>query len=241
MNRAQAQGVYEAQLEMETFEANGNISAGLYAPVYFPHTDAPVDSWRYRHVKRLFDLLLSAVMLLAFLPAGLLIAAAVVLTSPGPIFYREERVGRYGQLFRIWKFRTMQKDACRNVNVLPFRMRKHHLHLIDPRITRIGGFLRRWSLDEVPQLLNVLRGEMSIVGPRPIVEAETPLYERQLGVYLSATPGLSGLWQVSGRSNVDYSTRAGLDADYVMNWSMMRDISIVIQTIPAVLSRTGAR
>jgi lipopolysaccharide/colanic/teichoic acid biosynthesis glycosyltransferase len=176
-----------------------------------------------------------------------LIAAAILLTSRGPVFYREERIGRDGQLFRIWKFRSMRQNAPRQVHiagaqsggtVLQWRMRKH---LRDPRITAIGGFLRRWSLDEVPQLLNVLRGEMSFIGPRPIVEAEVVLYGDLLHFYLAAIPGLSGLWQVSGRSNLDYGKRAKLDSAYIRSWSLRADLSIFFRTIPAVLSRTGAR
>jgi lipopolysaccharide/colanic/teichoic acid biosynthesis glycosyltransferase len=114
-------------------------------------------------------------------------------------------------------------------------------HLTDPRVTKVGGFLRRWSLDELPQLLNVLRGEMSLIGPRPIVQAETVLYGDLLGFYLDAKPGLSGLWQVSGRSDVGYESRATLDASYVRSWSLRGDLVILLRTIPAVLKRVGAR
>jgi undecaprenyl-phosphate galactose phosphotransferase len=115
--------------------------------------------------------------------------------------------------------------------------KRHH----DPRVTLIGRFLRRWSLDEVPQVFNVLRGDMSLIGPRPIVKAETYFYKHLLSFYLAATPGLSGLWQVSGRSDLDYSERAKLDATYVQNWSLREDFGIFIKTIPAVLGRKGAR
>jgi len=111
----------------------------------------------------------------------------------------------------------------------------------DPRITRIGRFLRRWSLDEVPQLFNVLRGDMSLIGPRPVVKAETHLYKHLLPFYLAATPGLSGLWQVSGRSNLDYEARARLDATYVQTWSLKADFKILVRTVPTVLRRIGAR
>jgi undecaprenyl-phosphate galactose phosphotransferase len=111
----------------------------------------------------------------------------------------------------------------------------------DPRITAIGGFLRSWSIDELPQLINVLRGEMSLIGPRPIVAAETDFYGDLLSFYLAATPGLSGLWQVSGRSQVDYDERAKLDARYVRFWSLKNDMEILFRTIPAVLGRVGAK
>jgi undecaprenyl-phosphate galactose phosphotransferase len=111
----------------------------------------------------------------------------------------------------------------------------------DPRITWIGNIIRRWSLDELPQLFNVIRGEMSLIGPRPIVEAETVFYGNLLAFYLAAKPGLSGLWQVSGRSNVGYADRAELDALYVRTWCLGEDLSILFRTVPAVLSRIGAR
>jgi lipopolysaccharide/colanic/teichoic acid biosynthesis glycosyltransferase len=178
---------------------------------------------------------------------GLLIAAAIAATSSGPVFYRERRIGRKGQFFRIWKFRSMHKNAAQRARiadsqtgakVLEWRM---HKHLRDPRITGIGGFLRKWSLDELPQLLNVLTGDMSLIGPRPIVESELALYGSLFSVYTSAIPGLSGLWQVSGRSHIDYDKRAKLDAKYVRSWSLAGDLIILFRTIPAVLCRIGAR
>jgi undecaprenyl-phosphate galactose phosphotransferase len=201
---------------------------------------------RYRYLKRAVDLLCSLILLIVSAVPGLLIAAAIVLTSRGPVFYREERIGRGGKSFRIWKFRSMHRNAPHKSHiqarhaggvVLEWRMCKQRR---DPRITAVGGFLRRWSLDELPQLLNVLRGEMSLVGPRPIVESETVLYGDLLPYYLAATPGLSGAWQVSGRSEVDYDDRARLDAIYVSLWSLKTDIGILFRTLPAVLSRIGA-
>jgi lipopolysaccharide/colanic/teichoic acid biosynthesis glycosyltransferase len=182
-------------------------------------------------------------MLMAFLLPGTLIALLILITSPYPVFYCEERIGRGGVPFRIWKFRSMRPHAGRNHEhadgfVLHWRMDKRR-H--DPRVTTIGRFLRRWSLDEVPQVFNVLRGDMSLVGPRPIVKAETHHYKHLLSFYLAATPGLSGLWQVSGRSDLDYAERARLDAAYVQNWSFGADLKILLRTIPAVLLRVGAR
>jgi len=206
-----------------------------------------LESWRYQFVKRTLDFLFSLTMIVAFAIPGLLIAVAISLTSKGPVFYREERIGRNGRPFRIWKFRSMYCDAKERVRVaeahssgkvLEWRMRKH---LRDPRITMVGGFLRSWSLDELPQLLNVLLGEMSLVGPRPIVEAETAFYGDLLSYYLAATPGLSGLWQVSGRSHIDYPKRVRLDAFYVRSWSLKSDFIILARTVPAVFGRVGAR
>lgn len=210
-----------------------------------PQDGIPVESWKYKYLKRGMDLSIGLVILILLAVPCLLIAAMVALSSRGPVFYRETRIGRYGRPFRIWKFRSMRHAA--NLENAPgdasvsddqsFRTRKGN-H--DPRITTIGRFLRRWSLDELPQIINVVRGEMSLIGPRPIVEAETYLYESLLPYYLAATPGMSGLWQVSGRSNIDYPKRAGLDASYVTGWSLSADLEILLLTLPAVLARRGA-
>ncbi len=201
-----------------------------------------LDSWRYRYMKRAVDIAGGLLMLSMALIPGVLIALAIVITSPYPVFYSEERIGHRGVPFRIWKFRSMRPHTSQRPHgdnvVLEWRMDKRRS---DPRVTRIGRFLRRWSLDEVPQVINVLRGEMSLVGPRPIVKAETYYYKHLLSFYLAATPGLSGLWQVSGRSDLDFDERARLDANYVQNWSLMSDFKILLRTIPAVLRRVGAR
>lgn len=206
----------------------------------------PVDSWRYEYIKRTWDISLAVVLVILFAIPGLLIAAAILLTSKGGIFYREERIGRRGQPFRIWKFRSMhanrrahERDANSLHTVIEFD-RRTRKHLGDRRITMVGKVLRRWSLDEFPQLINVLRGEMSLVGPRPIVRSEMALYGTRIHYYLKATPGLSGLWQVSGRSLVGYEQRAKMDALYVQSWSLETDVFILFRTIPAVLGRIGA-
>jgi exopolysaccharide production protein ExoY len=206
-------------------------------PLVVP-AELPVHSWQYRWVKRMLDVIGGLTMLAVFLVPGVLIALAILLSSPYPVFYCEERIGRNGVPFRIWKFRSMRPHAPHRSHVLQWRMDKRG-H--DPRVTPIGRFLRRWSLDEVPQIVNVLRGDMSLIGPRPIVKAETYHYKHLLSFYLAATPGLSGLWQVSGRSDVGYDERARLDADYVQNWCLRADLSILMRTIPAVLRRVGAR
>jgi exopolysaccharide production protein ExoY len=201
----------------EVFNSCGNIAAWK------------TSSWRCLQLKRGVDIAGSLMMLAVSLIPGLMIAAAIVHTSRGPVFYREMRVGRGGGPFRIWKFRSMREDAGRrealrdlscNGGLLSMRVRKDFR---DPRVTSLGGFLRCWSLDELPQSLNVLCGEMSLVGPRPVVEAELILYGPLRSFYLTATPGISGLWQVSGRSNLAFAIRAGLDASYVRNWSLLTD------------------
>lgn len=229
-----------------TLETGGIFSESKLSTVLPYYAEGPTDSWRYQYVKRIIDLTCALVLILVFAIPGLLIAAAILLTSRGPIFYREIRIGRDGRLFRIWKFRSMRPHSALRAriagkhtdsNVLEWRMRKQ---LRDPRITPIGMIIRSWSLDELPQLFNVVRGEMSLIGPRPIVETETRFYGNLLPFYMAAVPGLSGLWQVSGRSHVDYDQRARLDASYVQSWSLRNDLMILIRTIPAVLSRVGA-
>ena len=234
----------------ESFRASLNrasaVSEGIFTTGSQLFAGPPTDSWRYRYFKRAIDVVFSLVVIPAFALPGLIIAAAIVLTSEGPVFYREERIGRNGRAFRIWKFRTLRRDADRRIPVadlelgeaeLDLRMQKH---LPNPRVTPVGAFLRTWSLDEFPQFLNVLRGDMSLIGPRPIEEKELPLYGNLLYCYLSATPGLSGLWQVSGRCLVNYEKRAQLDAAYVNTWSLRADFDILLRTIPAVLQRHGA-
>jgi exopolysaccharide production protein ExoY len=210
-------------------------------------SDSRLDSWQYRIVKRTIDIIGSTFGIILFIVPGMLIAAAVALSSRGPVFYREARIGRGGRAFSIWKFRSMcsapsqrlRGETTRNFGVLS-RLRTCK-DAIDPRITRVGKFLRQWSLDEFPQLINVFLGEMSLIGPRPVVQSELRLYSHLVGFYLAATPGMSGLWQVSGRSEVAFPNRAKLDAAYVRKWSLMMDLTILSRTLPAVLRRVGAR
>ena len=202
-------------------------------------------SWKYQFLKRQIDFWGALGLLSLTLIPCLAIAIALAITTNEPIFYREWRIGRGGRPFRIWKFRSMGSCAERHKNgspqssdLLHWRMKKD---ICDPRITPVGKFLRQWSLDELPQLINVLRGEMSLVGPRPVVEAEIPLYGALCDYYYAASPGLSGLWQVSGRSNIAFQTRVALDVSYVLGWSLGFDCKILLKTIPAVFRRTGAR
>jgi exopolysaccharide production protein ExoY len=225
------------------------IASGPHSPVH--HLSGlrmtPVVSWRYRVVKRSIDVLFSALIMVVLAIPAFFIAVLIRLTSKGPIFYREWRIGRNGNQFRIWKFRSIRCDMPRHVHVgntrtdsvvLERRMRKHGA---DPRVTAIGAFLRRWSLDEIPQLVNVIRGEMSLVGPRPIVESEAKFYGSLFMCYIAARPGMSGLWQVSGRSDIGWDRRIKLDADYVESWTLKSDFAILLRTVPAVFGCKGAR
>ena len=244
MRRTQFQTLNESAVTVQ--DGDAIISEHMYSTDFSLYKDALVDTWRYRYAKRAIDITFSLIMIAAFALPGLVIAIAIGATSSGPVFYREKRIGRGGRLFRIWKFRSMHRNAAQKARIadteggakiLEWRM---HKHLRDPRITKIGGFLRKWSLDELPQLLNVLTGDMALIGPRPIVEAEAVLYGKLISAYMSVTPGLSGLWQVSGRSHIDYDKRAKLDAQYVRTWSLSTDFMILLRTIPAVLRRIGA-
>ncbi len=194
-------------------------------------------------LKRGFDVVVSLLVLVVGLPLWLAIAAGVKLSSRGPVLYRDRRVGLGEREFGMVKFRTMYADAAEQQAELEeeneaagalFKIRD------DPRVTRFGRFLRRFSLDEIPNVVNVLRGEMSLVGPRPLPTRDYNLLEEwHLKRYL-VLPGMTGLWQISGRSNLSFDDLVRLDFYYLDNWSIWLDISILARTIPAVISRRGA-
>lgn len=197
--------------------------------------------------KRGLDLSLVLSALLVFLPVILALVAVLALAQGRPIFIRHHRVGRGGSLFPCLKFRTMvvNGDEVLKTHLLADEGAAVEWEATrklkrDPRVTRIGRILRKTSVDELPQLVNVLRGDMSLVGPRPIVLDETRHYGARLPLYHSVRPGLTGLWQVSGRSDVSYEHRVSLDSDYVSRWSLARDIWILARTVPAVLASRGS-
>lgn len=195
--------------------------------------------------KSLLDKVVAGTAIVLTLPLMATIAAAIRWSDGGPAIYGHERVGANGRMFRCYKFRTMvvDGDAVLAAHLAADPEAAHEWAATrklrsDPRVTRIGRFLRRASLDELPQFFNVLSGEMSCVGPRPVVAAELTRYGENAADYLSVKPGITGLWQVSGRSNLSYAERVELDALYVRRWSLWLDILILTKTIPAVL-RTG--
>lgn len=197
--------------------------------------------------KRLFDLVFGAALLFAFLPLIGFIALIMFATERGPVFFSHQRIGYKGRSFRCLKFRSMVPDAARVLEEHLARSPAARAEWDasqklrdDPRITPVGRFLRTTSLDELPQLINVLRGEMSLVGPRPIVQAEVIRYGSDINAYASARPGITGLWQVSGRSDVDYERRVLLDAQYVGGWSLAGDVVILAKTLGVVFFRTGS-
>ncbi len=203
---------------------------------------------RNKFLKNLFDFVLAVVLTPFLIPLIFLIGLIIKLDSKGPIFFRHERIGKDGKKIKVFKFRTMYKDAQeRLAQILEndeearkeweafFKLKN------DPRITKVGAFLRKTSLDELPQIFNVLKGEMSFVGPRPVVEDEIKKYYREYAeFYYMVKPGITGLWQISGRSDVDYDNRVKLDTWYVLNWSMWLDIMILFKTVSVVLKREGA-
>lgn len=199
-----------------------------------------------RLVKSLFDYGVAALLLVLTGPF-LLILGPLIARDGGPVFFTHDRLGADGRIFRCLKFRTMTPDAPERLAALlaadaSARQEWEETHKLqsDPRITPVGRFLRTYSLDELPQLLNVLKGEMSLVGPRPISPAETGRFGRDLEFYLQVRPGMTGLWQVSGRNGLDYDRRVALNSWYVKNWSLWLDVIILLKTIPAVVSRRGA-
>lgn len=194
-------------------------------------------------LKRIMDLVLSLIALPFALPIFFVTAIAIKLDSPGPVFFHQQRVGKWGKPFICYKFRSMFIDAeARKAELMALNEADEIVFKIarDPRVTRVGRIIRKLSIDEVPQLINVIRGEMSWVGPRPPVPIEVANYKYDHHLRLNAVPGITGLQQVSGRSDIDFNRWVELDLKYIEEQSLMKDISILIKTIPAVLSGKGA-
>lgn len=204
-------------------------------------------SVRARFIKRSIDLLGATVGGLLISPVLLLIALAIRLDSPGPVVYRARRLGRDGRPFDCFKFRSMHRDAEEKLNqlldsdpALKAEFEATHKLKNDPRVTRVGAFLRKTSLDELPQLANVLLGSMSLVGPRPIVQAEVEKYGDIYAIYKQVRPGMTGYWQANGRSDTSYDERVAMDQFYITNWSPWLDIVVMIQTVRVVVMGKGA-
>jgi lipopolysaccharide/colanic/teichoic acid biosynthesis glycosyltransferase len=208
----------------------------MVASVHTSHTVVLV-------IKSFFDKIIATAALIAFSPVLAFIALAIVLGDGGPALFTQTRVGKDGQPFTVLKFRTMVPDAevrkeallaLNDGDGLLFKLRK------DPRITTIGSWLRRTSLDELPQLINVMLGEMSLVGPRPALPVEAALYRGDVSRRLEVKPGMTGLWQISGRSDLSYEDAVRLDLRYVENWTLALDLQILWKTCAAVANRRGA-
>lgn len=202
--------------------------------------------WPARLTKRIFDTLAAVVLMILLTPVMLFIAF-LVRQDGGPALFAHPRIGKKGKVFNCYKFRTMHVDAENQIEQLlqkrpELRAQWESERKLrdDPRVSRWGQLLRKTSLDELPQLLNVIRGEMSLVGPRPVVSSELQRFGKDVGYYLMVRPGMTGLWQVNGRSDVDYDTRVYLDTWYVKNWSLWYDLIILFKTVRVVLTRSGA-
>ncbi len=227
---------------------NSELDYLFYEEIFLLHTKNNLASPLNRAIKRVFDLVLSSVICVLTLPIMAIIAILIKLTSPGPVIFTQWRIGQNGKPFKIYKFRSMYQDAEERLNeILENDPKLKELYdkirkiPDDPRITPIGKFLRKTSLDELPQIFNVLKGEMSLVGPRPVVEEELKRYYKEdAQYYLMVKPGVAGLWQVSGRSDTSYEFRKRLDAWYVQNWCLWLDIVLLLQTIKVVLKGEGA-
>ena len=234
-----------------------NPTLGTLAGVQFIQIrSTPLDGWG-RVMKRLFDVAGSAVGIILLSPVFLAVALALKLRDPeGPVLFHHARLSRSGATVQVLKFRTMRWKYCDGPG-RPFKSAEETFRAMgrpdlveqfkvsqkvedDPRVSRFGRFLRKSSLDELPQLFNVLRGDMSLVGPRPIVKDELKHYGEQGGVFLALKPGITGLWQISGRSDISYDDRVKLDIYYIEHWSLLLDLRILLKTVMAILSRKGA-
>jgi Undecaprenyl-phosphate galactose phosphotransferase WbaP len=217
-----------------------SFEGGLLAP-------ADVPQGINGHGKRAIDIAIAMAVLVFTLPLLVTVAALIWLQDRGPVFFRQTRCGRGGKPFTCYKFRTMKIDALAALQEVLItdpkaaaEWERDQKLKRDPRVTWIGKFLRKSSLDELPQLFNILRGDMSIIGPRPVTYDELPRYGNKLAYYTATRPGVTGLWQVNGRNLLSYQERVEYDAQYVKNWTAAQDIKILVKTVPAVLLAKGA-
>ncbi len=231
---------FDTMQKLQAEAVDGPRAAAMDGPGAEAH---PVGGW----AKRSLDLSVALAALVMLLPLFIGVALLLRASGQGPVLFCHKRIGRNGQRFGCYKFRTMALDGEAVLNrhlatseAAAREWRETKKLKSDPRVTPIGAILRKTSVDELPQLINVLRGEMSLVGPRPIVEDEVGRYGAHISAYLRARPGLTGAWQISGRNDVSYEERVRLDADYVQNWSFGRDLVIIVRTIPAVLRAQGS-
>lgn len=207
--------------------------------------DCPIITGKDFWIKKSFDFSATVLFLLLFFPVYIAIAIAIKLDSPGPVFFKQTRIGLHRQEFKVWKFRTMRTDANKLQKELEALNETKDGILFkikdDPRVTRVGKFLRRYSLDELPQLFNVLLGEMSLVGPRPLPTRDVAKFSEHHFIRQEVLPGVTGLWQVSGRSNIlDFEQVVNLDLNYIENWSLKLDFEILLRTVQVVLKKEGA-
>ncbi|PWJ82394.1 exopolysaccharide production protein ExoY [Pseudaminobacter salicylatoxidans] len=221
--------------------------AARLASRFSPRSRAEAPSAIGGALKRSFDIAAALAGIVLISPLLVMLAALVKFSDGGAVVYGHRRIGHNGTVFRCWKFRTMVQNGdevlAAHLAANPGDREEWNATRKlqnDPRVTRVGAVLRKLSLDELPQIVNILRGEMSFVGPRPVVKDELELYGKAASFYLRSRPGLTGLWQVSGRNDVSYDTRVAFDRHYVENWSFASDLKILIRTVPAVFASRGS-
>lgn len=199
----------------------------------------------YFYFKRMFDFIISLTALIILLPLFIILALIIKLDSKGPVFFKHKRIGKNGKYIYIYKFRTMVSNAEELLSKFSKEQKeefeKNFKLENDPRITKVGKFLRKSSLDELPQLINILKGDMSLVGPRPIVDQEIEKYGFKKNKFLSVTPGLTGYWACNGRSDIEYEERMKMELYYVEHCSLILDIKIILKTAIAVIKKEGAK
>lgn len=221
---------------MDVNVAKGNVAQNI--------SNLTTKKTPYRVVKRVIDVVLSTIGLIVLLPIFAIIALAIKIESKGPVFFKHTRIGEKGKIIKMYKFRTMVQNAEELIkSFTPEQMKeyKENYKLTnDPRITKVGNFLRKTSLDELPQLLNIIKGDLSIIGPRPVVQDELEKYGENKAKFLSVTPGLTGYWAANGRSNTTYEERMKMELYYVENISFKLDIEVFFKTIISVLKKEGA-
>ena len=229
---------------MDINVAKGNVAQDISNLSTKTYKEVLTKKTPYKTVKRVMDVILSSIGLIVLLPVFAIIGLAIKIESKGPVFFKHTRIGEKGKIIKIYKFRTMVKDAEELIKKFtPEQMKeyKENYKLTnDPRITKVGNFLRKTSLDELPQLLNIIKGELSIIGPRPVVQEELEKYGANASKFLSVTPGLTGYWAANGRSSTTYEERMEMELFYVDNLSFKLDIKVFFKTILSVIKKEGA-
>ena len=229
---------------MDINVANGNVAQDISSISTKTYKEVLTQKKPYKMVKRIMDIVLSLIALVLLSPIFLIIALAIKLESKGPVFFKHTRIGKNGKIIKIYKFRSMVENAEDLIKKFtPEQMKeyKENYKLTnDPRITKVGKVLRKTSLDELPQLINIIKGELSIIGPRPVVQEELEKYGQNAQKFLSITPGLTGYWAANGRSCTSYEQRMEMELFYVDNLSFKMDMKVFFKTIGAVIKREGA-
>ena len=229
---------------MDINVANENVAQNISNLSTKKYKEVLVKNTPYKTVKRIMDIVFSTIGLIVLLPVFAIIALAIKFESKGPVFFKHTRIGKNGKIIKIYKFRSMvdnAEDLIKKFTPEQMKEFKENYKLTDdPRITKVGQFLRKTSLDELPQLINIIKGELSIIGPRPVVQAELEKYGENASKFLSVTPGLTGYWAANGRSCTSYEQRMELELFYVDNLSFKLDIKVFFKTILSVIKREGA-